>query len=265
MNVFARELKSHTKSLVIWSVVITIFMFMSFVKYGVLATDAAASQELLKALPATLQAVFGMTGLNIATIEGYYGVCFIFIAVMLAIHAGMLGAELVAKEESGKTAEFLYVKPISRTKVLTLKLLAGLVLMATVSIVAYLATFVSIAAYNHGVVPVALLNVFSEALLLIQLVFFGVGVFSGAALGLPKKAAAITAAVVFTCYIAYVLWGLSGSFSWMQYISPFAYFAAKDIIASNTLNTSWALLSASIFTSAIVASYLRYIRRDFKV
>ena len=78
MNLFLRELKSHLKSLFIWSAAIAAFMFMSMAKYTVLAGDAAASQQIMKAFPATLQAVFGMTGLDLTTIEGYYGICFIF-------------------------------------------------------------------------------------------------------------------------------------------------------------------------------------------
>lgn len=265
MNLFLRELISHRKSLIIWSVAIAAFMFMSMAKYTVLAGDAAASQQIMKAFPATLQAVFGMTGLDLTTIEGYYGVCFIFIAVMLAIQAGMLGAEIVAKEETGKTAEFLYVRPISRARVLTLKLLAGVVLMAVVSLATYAATYISIASVNKGTVPVDLLGTFTQALILIQLVFFSIGVFSGAALGIPKKAAAITAAVVFVGYIAYVLWGLSPDFSWMQFVSPFAYFAAKDIIANNALNFGWVMLCSVISLAAIIVSYLRYLKRDFTV
>ena len=265
MNLFFRELASHKKGTVIWSLALIVFMFLSMAKYTTLSGDAAASQQIMQAFPATLQAVFGMTGLNLTTIQGYYGTCFIFLAVMLAIHAGMLGAELVAKEETGKTAEFLYVKPVSRARVLTQKLLAGLVLLGIVGTAAYAASYWSMAWVNDGRVPTGTLNLFTTALIAIQLVFFALGVASGSALGVPKKAATITATITFTAYIAYVLWGLSPSFSWMQFVSPFAYFAAKDMIASNSLNTGWLLLCASIGIAAICVSYLRYTRRDFKV
>ncbi|NCU30743.1 hypothetical protein EOM57_02970 [Candidatus Saccharibacteria bacterium] len=265
MNLFTRELQSHRTSLIVWSLAIVAFMYMSMAKYSVLADDAAASQELLKALPTTLQAVFGMTGLNLTTIEGYYGVCFIFIAVMLAIQAGMLGAEIVTKEETGKTAEFLYVRPISRAKTLTLKLLAGLFLISLVGIATYASTYFSIAAFNNGIVPTEILTIFTQALILIQLVFFGVGIFSAAALGFPKKATAITATIVFISYIAYILWGLSADFSWMQFLSPFAYFAAKDVISTNTLDVGWVVLCIVVFIGTISYSFLRYTRRDFKI
>ena len=265
MNVLLRELKSHKKGTLLWSVAIAALMFLSMAKYTALSGDAAASQQVMQAFPATLQAVFGMTGLNLTTIEGYYGTCFIFLAVMLAIHAGMLGAEIIAKEETGKTAEFLYVKPISRARVLTQKLIAGLALLALVGFAAYGSSYTSIAMVNAGLVPHEILIIFTAALSTVQLVFFGIGACCGGALGVPKKAATLTAIITFTGYIAYVLWGLSPDFSWMQLISPFAYFAAKDIIATNNLSTGWLLLCAGVFIATISATYLRYTHRDFKV
>lgn len=265
MNLLFRELKSHWKSVLIWSIVITIFMFISMVKYGVLASDAAASEALMRSLPTTLQAVFGMTGLNLATIEGYYGICFIFLAVMLAIHAGMLGADIVAKEETNKTAEFLYVKPMGRARILTIKLVAGLIIAAIIGAATYAATVLSIAAFNHGSVPYATVNLFTWALACIQLLFYTLGIFSAAAIGLPKKAVGITAAVVFAAYIAYVLWGMSSDFSWMQNISPFAFFAAKDMLAAGSLSMGWVVVCIVLSLVFVTAAYLRYMRRDFKI
>lgn len=265
MNLFLRELKANRKATIIWSLVMVAFLYVSMVKFTALSSDAAASQQLMKAFPATIQAVFGMVGLDLTTIIGYYGVCFIFIAVMLAIHAGMLGATLVAKEEVDKTAEFLYVKPLSRTKALTVKLFAGLLLTAILSVVTYGATVGSIAAVNHGNVPYHELAVFTAALAIIQLTFYCVGLAAAAALRVPKKATAIMATLIFSCYFAYVLQGLSSDFSWAKYLSPFSYFNAQDIIATTSLATSYIWLCIIISSLAVVSAYIGYARRDFSI
>jgi ABC-2 type transport system permease protein len=232
MNLFRRELRSHRTHLIVWSVVIIIFMYISMVKYAALAADAAASQDLMNMLPSTLQAVFGMTGLDLTTIQGYYGVCFIFIAVMLAIHAGMLGADLLAKEERDKTAEFLYVKPRQRAFLLTMKLCAGVVIMAVVFVVTAASTYGSVAAFNQGKVPATDLLPFHYAILIIQALFFSIGVCSAAILRQPKRATVGVAALVFICYIADVLQGLSNQFGWLKQLTPFGHFAARDILAA---------------------------------
>lgn len=265
MNLFLRELKAHRKSLIIWSVITAIFMYLSMAKYTALAADAQASQELMKALPSSMQAIFGMTGLDLTTITGYYGICFIFIAVMLAIHAGMLGAEIVAKEEIDKTAEFLYVKPIGRARALTLKLLAGLVIVAVLFVVTYAVTYASIAMVNNGNVPLKELGIFSAALAIIQVLFYSLGILAATALGRPKRAAALTSGVVLVAYVAYVLQSLSADFSWLKNASPFAFFNAKDILDTMQLNYGYVLICGAIALAALTYSYIAYQRRDFKI
>lgn len=242
-----------------------IFMYLSMGKYAALSGDAAASQQLVQALPSTLQAVFGMTGLDLTTIQGYYGICFIFIAVMLAIHAGMLGADLVAKEERDKTAEFLYIKPRERVYFLAMKLLAGGVIMALIYVVTALATYGSIAMVNHGSVPIGDLVPFCWALLLVQVLFYSVGVFFAAILARSKQATMYVSIVVFVCYIAYVLQGLSDQFSWFRQITPFSYFSARDILASMSLNTGYVLICVAVSVALLGFATFRYVRRDFRI
>lgn len=265
MNVVLRELKAHRKSLIIWSVISALFMYLSMAKYTALAADAQASQDLMKALPSSMQAIFGMTGLDLTTITGYYGICFIFIAVMLAIHAGMLGAEIIAKEEVDKTAEFLYVKPISRARVLTEKLLAGLLLITILFVVTYATTFHSIALVNNGVVPLKELGIFSAALAIIQVTFYSLGILAATALNKPKRAAVLTSGVVLIAYIAYVLQGLSPDFNWLKNISPFAFFNAQDILSSLQINNGYALVCGAVTLVAITYGYVAYLRRDLRV
>lgn len=265
MNLFLRELKAHRTHLIVWSLVMIAFMFLSMGKYAALSGDAAASQQLVQALPSTLQAVFGMTGLDLTTVQGYYGICFIFIAVMLAIHAGMLGADLISKEERDKTAEFLYVKPRERAYLLTIKLVAGVLVMIAIFIVTTLATYGSIAMVNNGSVPISDLVTFSLALLLIQALFYSTGVFFAAILTHPKQATMYVSIVVFVCYIADVLQGLSDQFSWFKQVTPFGYFNARDILADAHLNLGYVAITASVTAILLVIAYMGYTRRDFKI
>jgi len=241
------------------------FMFLSMGKYAALSGDAAAAQQLMQAFPATLQAVFGMTGLDLGTIQGYYGICFIFIAVMLAIHAGMLGADLISKEERDKTAEFLYVKPRERAYLLTMKLIAGVLILLAIFVVTALSTYASIAMVNNGSVPVSDLVTFSLALLLVQALFYCAGAFFASVLTHPKQATMYVSILVFVFYIADVLQGLSDNFSWLKQVTPFSYFNARDILADGHLNLGYVAITASVTVVLLIVTYIGYTRRDFKI
>ena len=67
---------------------------------------------------------------------------FLYIAVMGAVHAVILGSELISKEERDKTSEFLYAKPVSRPTALTGKLLAGLTNLIVLNLVTLVSSFV---------------------------------------------------------------------------------------------------------------------------
>jgi len=131
MNIFFQELRYRRKAQIGWVAAIIVFMALSVVKFDSLSKDTAASKVLLDQFPATIQAVFGMTGLDMTSLSGYFGILFIYILVILSVHAGMLGAGVLADEERDKTTEFLLVKPRSRSMIITQKLLAGFVYVAT--------------------------------------------------------------------------------------------------------------------------------------
>ncbi|NTU90079.1 MAG: ABC transporter permease subunit, partial [Actinobacteria bacterium] len=172
MNIFIRELKAHSRSLLIWSLSMVALVAAGMMKFSALSTDTQALEALMKQFPASIQAVFGMTGLDLATVSGYYGILYLYLALLLAIHAGLLGEELFTKEEREKTTEFLYVRPVSRAGAITAKLCAGLCVVALLNIVTMVSSYGSIAGFVDPVSVREELLLFMAALAIIQLVFF---------------------------------------------------------------------------------------------
>ena len=82
MHIFFRELKSRRISLVIWAAALVAFLLLSMVKYETLSADPKALQTLMSQFPATIQAIFGMNRLDITTVEGYYGILFLYLALL---------------------------------------------------------------------------------------------------------------------------------------------------------------------------------------
>ena len=82
--------------------------------------------EMLAKFPPELKAAFGLDGMDLSTVLGFYSLVFLFVQLCLAIQAGNYGFGLVSIEESELTADFLLSKPVSRAQVLTSKLLAAL-------------------------------------------------------------------------------------------------------------------------------------------
>jgi ABC-2 type transport system permease protein len=126
MNIFFRELKANLKSLLIWCGVISFLIMIAVAKFSAFAGDPEML-KILDSMPPAMIDAFNMRAFNLTTLSGFYGVMFIYFGLMGAIAASMWGSDTISKEERDKTVEFSLVLPVSRSKVITAKVLAALV------------------------------------------------------------------------------------------------------------------------------------------
>ena len=261
MNIFKKELKSRRVGLIAWSVAMTFFMWTSMVKYQTLATDPTATEALLKQMPDTIKTIFGMNGLEATSLGGYFGICFLFIAILLAVHAALLGTGLLTVEPLNKTTEFLYTRPVSRRRIITSKLLAGLLQLAVLFGVTYAASWVSIALYSSMDGFQTTLAVFMGAAAIIQITFFNVGMAVAALIRSASGAGKLLTGLVFASYALSLVSQLDG-YGWLHYISIFRYFDAADILSTNTLKLHYVAICLAVSAISLAIVYLYYPRRD---
>jgi ABC-2 type transport system permease protein len=264
-NVFSHELARRRKPLLIWSTGMVLFMVLCMFKFETLAADAAAMRGIMDQFPQTIQAVFGMSGLDITTLGGYFGVCFLYIALLLTVQAGLLGVSILAEEEQDKTTEFLYVKPIGRAKVITQKLAAGLIDVMALWLVTVVSAWACIAIFATMEGFETTFWLFMGAALLLQIVFFFLGSLCAGLVQNSRSPGRIIATVVFASYVLYVFSKLSDTFEWLRFASVFRYFDAADIIKDQSLNTTYVLIWAGIAVCAAIGTYIFYSRRDLEI
>ena len=115
----------NLKSVITWSVAIAVLIFVFVSLFSSFAADAELLNEMLANFPEELLIAFGMTGLDLSTVLGFFSFAFLFAQICLAIQAANYGFSLVSIEERELTADFLLAKPVGRTQILTSKLLAA--------------------------------------------------------------------------------------------------------------------------------------------
>ena len=131
MNVFKFEFRRLLKSAIIWSVVCVglVIMFMalfpSMKDSGM--QDIVATK--LDALPPALLEAFNLEeALDFSNISDYLAYAIQYISMAAGIYGIILGISALVKEESEGTIEFLYSKPITRSKIVTSKLLSSAII-----------------------------------------------------------------------------------------------------------------------------------------
>ncbi len=99
MNIFIVEMKAHRKSLIIWAFGILFMVAAGMGKYVGMSSSGQSINELLYQMPNSMKAIMGVGTLDLSKASGFYGVLFLYLVLMATIHAVMIGADIISKEE----------------------------------------------------------------------------------------------------------------------------------------------------------------------
>jgi ABC-2 type transport system permease protein len=219
----------------------------------------------MDALPKAIGAVFGLTGFDLSTAAGFYGVLFLYIAIIGAVHAVLLGAGLIAKEERDRTSEFLYSKPASRGKVLTGKLLAGIFNLVVLNVVTLVTSIYVVDILNKEAPFTGDLVLLMVGLFFLQLVFFSIGALLAGSTHHPKAAASRASSIMFVTFLMSFVVNMSEKLDFLKYVTPFKYFDAANLMADHALDPVFVGLAVAIIAVAVVTTYRLYAARDLAV
>lgn len=261
-NIYRHEFRTRLKSVVLWSLAVTALIFFYFSLFPVFADQAALMNEMLAKFPPELRAAFGMNKIDLSTALGFYSFVFLFVQLCLAIQAGNYGFGLVSIEESELTADFLLSKPVSRTRVMTSKLLAALTSLTITNLVVWVSSFAAILLFreNHEYEPSTLILLLLS-IVIFQLFFLSVGLVISL---LVKRVRSVTPYGLGLGFGSYVLSAFSGVFGTvaLELITPFKHLDAASIVQHGAYDTPLVLLNVAVSLVALAVSYWLYIRRD---
>ncbi len=264
MNIFRREMKAHRWGLLFWCIGMVLLVMSGMAKYGAYKQAGQSAAELMKTLPKAVQVIFGLTGFDLTKATGFYGILFLYLAVMAAIHAVILGSGVISEEERDKTSEFLYAKPVSRQRVLTGKLLAGLLNLVILNVVTLGTSFVFVGYYGKGESYTNEILVLMAGLFFLQLIFFAIGALVAGTTNKPKRAGSRAMSIMLLTFVLYYLINLDDKLDWLRYLTPFKYFDAAPLMKSG-LDPVFVGLSLVIVVGGIFATYYFYRARDLSV
>jgi ABC-2 type transport system permease protein len=261
-NIYRHEFRTRVKSVFIWSLSLTALVVFFFSMFSVFADQAAMMNDLMAKFPPELLTAFGMNNMNLATVLGFYSLIFLFVQLCLAIQAGNYGFGLVSIEESELTADFLLSKPVSRTQVLTSKLLASLTSLTITNLVVWVISFAAISLFRgkYEYTPRTLILVLLT-IVIFQLFFLSVGLVISL---LVKRVRSVTPYALGLGFGAYVLSAFSGVFGdvTLELLTPFKHLDAASIVRNEAYDIPLVLLNLAVSLVSLGLSYWLYIRRD---
>ncbi|HAZ06470.1 ABC transporter permease [Acetobacterium wieringae] len=241
MNILIQELRMGRKTLIIWCIsligVLSLFMLL----YPSIASQLEDFQRVFESFPIEFQQAFGVADLELASILSFYQFALMYVLLAGAIQAMNMGVSILSAEVREKTGDFLFVKPVSRNRVVAMKILAVLVQILITNAVVFTASLLMVTLLSDTAYNLKLFTLFTLSLLFIQIFFASLGLFVSVFLRRIRTVLPISMGVVFIFYIIHLL-NETLNDDKLGLVSPFDYFNLTEISMNMNYDSLYLLL-----------------------
>ena len=258
-----REFKVNFKSFIIWLSILVVMFLVVFMVYPYIVTDDTMKNmdELMKIFPPELLKAFNMDMTSVSTAYGWLKTeGFMFILLIIGFYSSFLGGNILLKEESDKTIEYLSFLPIKRSKIVSNKILVGIIYI--ISITLLLGIFNYIALSISGDFEHKQFILLSITPLLIGLPLFAINLFISTFMHKTKKTIGISLGLVFIFYLLNVLSELSTNVEFIKYFSIYTLADIRNVISDVAINPINIIISIGITLLFIIGTYIRYEKKE---
>lgn len=261
---FKREFKINFKSLLMWTLILAATYILIFSIYPGLMNEQTkqSMKAALESMPKEMLSTFNM---DIVGIEDAYGWFktegFMFLVLAGGAYSAILGSTILLKEESDNTIEFLYAKPVTRNKIVSAKVICGLINIALFIGIITLINYISFNLIDISVDKKEFLMI-SLSPILLYYMLFSICLFISTYMKKTKKAMSIAISIVFIEYFMQIIGGMGESVKIIKDISLFEFVSSRYIILNNSLNDKYIVIGIAIIVISLIGTYIKYNKKE---
>ena len=258
-----RELKINFKSFIIWtSILIGLFLVVFLVYPSIVNSEnIKMMDEMMKIFPEEILKAFNM---DISSIDSAFGWLktegFIFVLLITGIYSGILGSNILLKEENDKTIEYLNSVPVTRKNIVVNKILCGLLyiilMIAIIGIFNFIGLSLSGDFDSKAYILLSITPLFSS------IVIFSVCLFLSTFTHKTKKTLGISLGIVFASYFLNVISEMGESTEFLKYISIFTLADIRNVIVNVSINPLMVALAIGITAIFMILTMIRYEKKE---
>ncbi len=250
MNIVKHELHAGMKSFLLWTLGLFFLDFAGLTKFtGISGAGNADVMKLMNQFPRIVLAVFGMVGLDINSLGGYYSVLAFYALICISIYGIYLGTNSITRESVDKTYEFLFTKPRTRSYILGLKLFTNTIFLAVYSMLHVIISIVAVMTLKIDGNINSQMVLFGVSGFLVGILFFSLGAFLSSIVKRAEKGALYSNLCFFLLFLFGVIFDMSEDNKAIQIVAPLKYFLPTELL-DNHLNPIYTLFC--IITSGIL-------------
>jgi ABC-2 type transport system permease protein len=259
MILLKHELKQNLKSFVIWAGTMNVFIFVFMLMFTLFKDQMAELSEYMASFEQFL-AAFGMGGLDLATVEGFFGAD---ASMILLIGGGMyatsLGLNALLNEEKEKTADFLLTKPVSRTNIFFSKYSMAIIYIISFNILSMFITWLSIVVIKEPFPWYTMSLYFLSNFILgtvLMTIAFGLSTF------VRNAPVGIAYGVAIAFYVVNTIKNVSDKLDFLKWITPFSINESGTIFSEETLEVGFMIYYGILSLIVLLIGFMYYQKKD---
>ena len=202
--------------------------------------------------------------MDISTIDSAFGWLktegFVFVLLITGIYSGILGSNILLKEESDKTIEYLNSVPVTRKNIVLNKILCGLLyiilMVAIIGIFNFIGLSLSREFDRKSYIILSITPIFSS------IVIFAVCLFLSTFTHKTKKTLGISLGIVFASYFLNIMSEMGESTELLKYISIFTLADIRNVIINESINPLMIVLTIGITVIFMILTTIRYEKKE---
>lgn len=254
-----KELRLSRTLLLIWMGIVLLLCGFAYFEYLSLRETLGELDELINTFPKILTIMFGV-GEELTSTLGWYGCIYFWVAILNYSYAIYLGISCVAKETLHGTAEYLFTKPLQRSKIVAAKTLSGicnlLILTAFSGLCNYFTSILPLGGLEQpGAAVTTMVGMF-----LTEVVLFALGLLISSLVKTYKNATRLGAGVLLGFYGLYVIADYL-EMPVLYYLTPLKYFDVYAI-ARNGFSISFLLVGTVIIAGSVAVARKNWTNRE---
>lgn len=258
-----RELKINFKSFLIWTSVLLLLFLVVFLVYpSIIESDnIKMMDEYVKMFPEEMLKAFNMDIASMSTAFGWLKTeGFIMVLLITGVYASILGSNIVLKEESDKTIEYLNALPITRRSVLTQKIICAIIYIVSMILILGLFNFIGLELSEDfdrkQYILLSITPLFSA------LPFFAINIFVSTFSHKTKKTFGVSLGIALGSYFLQVLAEMNEVTEFFKYFTVYTLADIRNVIVNVSINPLMVILSLVITLVFIIGTFIRYENKE---
>ena len=261
---FKRELKVNFKNFIIWlSILVGLFLMVYLIFFFIITSDSVKFiYEFIKIFPEEILKAFNM---DLSSMDSAYGWLksegFVFVLLGIGCYSGIIGSNILLKEESDKTIEYLNSLPISRNNILISKTIIGVIYILLMIIIFGIFNYFALLLCGEFNMKQYLLM--SVTPLFSSVVIYFICLYLSTFFRKQKSVLGLGLGIVFISYIVNTLSTISTNVEFLKYFSVFTLADIRNVMLDITINPIMIFITIIVSILFFILTLRRYNKKEF--